>query len=119
MENVETDGSLPKGNMNAEAAALARQRGWVEPQQYNYEAYNASPKPDEEGNGSDLPEWAANAVKYEWNESYGDIGPPDPKLEEMLFRNEYLNRAGIKFDQYVSCLHLSRNPGTNFSASAK
>ena len=120
MENVEPDVSLPKGNMNAEAAALARQRGWVEPQQYDYEAYNASSKPDEDsGNVPDLPAWAANAVKYEWNESYGDIGPPDPKLEEMLFRNEYLNRAGIKFDQYVCWLHRGRNPETNFPASVK
>jgi ATP-dependent RNA helicase DDX3X len=35
------------------------------------------------------------------SEEYGDIGPPNPELEEMLFHNEYINRVGIKFELYV------------------
>jgi ATP-dependent RNA helicase DDX3X len=113
MEDVATDVQTQKGNTNAEAAALARERGWVEPQQYNYGAYNAPSKPDEDA--SDLPAWASSAAKYEWNESYGDIGPPDPKLEEMLFHSEYLNRAGIKFDRCVFLFKLRSESRTNIS----
>ncbi|KAK2760494.1 hypothetical protein FQN53_007874 [Emmonsiellopsis sp. PD_33] len=85
------------GNLNAEAAALAREKGWSEPQQYDYEAYNAPPKPVEGVIVGDV-EWASNAAKYEWKEEYGDVGPKNEELEQMLFRSEFLNRAGTKFD---------------------
>ncbi|KAL1968112.1 hypothetical protein VTN77DRAFT_2242 [Rasamsonia byssochlamydoides] len=92
--------------MNAEAAALAREKGWVPPQEYNYAKYTTPAPPNEqaseasEGHHGDLenPGWAANAAKYEWREEYGDIGPPNPQLECMLFHNEFINRAGLKFE---------------------
>ncbi|KAL8846889.1 MAG: hypothetical protein Q9221_008055 [Calogaya cf. arnoldii] len=35
-----------------------------------------------------VPEWAANATRYEWKDEYGDVGPEDPQLEQMLFQAE-------------------------------
>lgn len=86
-------------NLKEEAAALARQKGWTEPQRYDYDTYNADPKPGEGAGLTDLPEWASNAAKYEWKEEYGDVGPRNEELEKMLFHDEYLNRAGNKFDR--------------------
>ncbi|KAL4805585.1 P-loop containing nucleoside triphosphate hydrolase protein [Aspergillus unguis] len=93
-------------NLNAEASAIARQKGWVEPEKYDYSKYNAPfaplslDKSAEDGenpvNDDDTPEWAANAAKYEWKDEYGDIGPKNPKLEEQLFRHEFINRAGLQ-----------------------
>ena len=75
---------------NEEAHALARDRGWVEPQALDYTAYIA---PSGEG------DWAHNAERYEWKEEYGDVGPPSEALEAQLFRSEFLNRQGLKFDK--------------------
>lgn len=91
---AEMGSTLPAtaGNMNAEAAALAREKGWAEPQRYNYDAYNAASKDDPAI--ADAETWGSNAAKYEWNEEYGDVGPPNPDLEKMLFRDDYIVREG-------------------------
>ncbi|EZF35861.1 ATP-dependent RNA helicase [Trichophyton mentagrophytes] len=73
-----------------EAAAMAREKGWVVPQRYNYEAYNALNRDDY----ADALPWASNSAKYEWKEEYGDIGPPNEELEQMLFKDEYIPRVG-------------------------
>lgn len=89
-------------NQNHEASAIAREKGWVEPEKYDYAKY-VTPlpldKPAEVGQvleDEDVPEWAANAAKYEWNDDYGDIGPENPALEDQLFRNDFINRAGLR-----------------------
>lgn len=81
--------------LNEEAAALAREKGWAERLEYDYSVYNSTEKP---GEGSEAP-WAAGAAKYEWSDEYGDVGPPNPELEQMLFQGEFAGRAGVKFDQ--------------------
>ncbi|OJD19505.1 hypothetical protein AJ78_00574 [Emergomyces pasteurianus Ep9510] len=91
--------SASASNLKVEAAALAREKGWAEPQRYDYDTYNAPSKPGDDAGLTDLPEWASNAAKYEWKEEYGDVGPRNDELEKMLFHNEYLNRAGNKFDR--------------------
>src|SRR5271163_4384012 len=90
------------------ALALAREKGWVAPQAYDYETYNAPmgssaamAAATEAGQG---PLWGHNAVKYEWREEYGEVGPAIPELEDQLFRSEFLVRKGLKFDQYVTAL---------------
>ena len=92
-----------------ESAQLARAKGWVEPEKYDYETYNTSRGREEttvvEGeamNGEaettqDVPEWAANAAKYEWSDDYGEVGPPFPDLEKQLFKDEFTNRIGLNF----------------------
>ena len=83
--------------LNEEAARAARDHGWTAPQQYDYASYNATGD-DLRAAQADLPAWAHNAEKYEWKEEYGDVGPRNEALEKQLFRNELLNRAGIKFE---------------------
>lgn len=98
MGNVVKDATkdeTPQSSMNVEAVALAREKGWVEPQSYDYSVYTAE-KPAEDG---DAPVWASAAAKYEWSDEYGDIGPPNEELEKMLFHSEFISRAGIKLDQ--------------------
>jgi ATP-dependent RNA helicase DDX3X len=118
--DVVKDDSAPQSFLNVEAAALAREKGWAIPQEYDYKTYNSTekekPKPaepveiaegEENAKGAEgtkeaviaEPEWASGAAKYEWSDEYGDIGPPNPELEKMLFHNELFNRAGLKFDQ--------------------
>lgn len=101
MKNALPEASTPKNRMNAEAAAVAREKGWVPPQEYDYAKYtypDPSKDPAEGQGNSENPEWASNAAKYEWREEYGDIGPRNVELECMLFHNEFINRAGIKFE---------------------
>lgn len=83
---------------NADAAAMARERGWAEPSSYDYEEYG---KPARDATAVDptMPLWGHNAQKYEWQEDYGEVGPPNEELEQMLFRSAYITRQGIKFDQ--------------------
>lgn len=73
---------------NAESVQRSRDAGWVEPEKYDYDAYNANPKEPGEAPldpAFELPTWAANAIKYEWKDEYGDVGPAHPELEAMLF----------------------------------
>lgn len=89
---------------NEEAAKLARERGWVEPENYDYTAAAAPTTTAVAVEGDGLVTvadgtWAHSAAKYEWQESFGDIGPENPALEEQLFRSETITRQGVKFDQ--------------------
>lgn len=90
-----------QNNRNTEAAAIARERGWVAPEALDYDKYKFAPaeklaEGDESLQEEPVPEWAANAAKYEWNDEYGDVGPKNPRLEEQLFRSEFINRTGLK-----------------------
>ena len=84
-------------NTNEESAKRARDGGWAPPTEFNYSAYNASTKEERAAVGE--PAWASNATKYEWNDEYGDIGPPHPELEKMLFSNENQMKKGPNFDK--------------------
>jgi ATP-dependent RNA helicase DDX3X len=92
--------------MKAEAAALARDKGWIAPEQYDYSKYMPA-VPDqgvseatEHGQGpQEVLEWASNAMKYEWSDEYGDVGPENLELEKMLFHSDLITRAGIKFEK--------------------
>src|SRR5947209_4466374 len=94
LNNVSND-AAPK---NAEAVATAREKGWAEPSQYDYDEYS---KPARDATAVDptLPMWGHNAQKYEWKEDYGDVGPRNEELEQMLYHSEFITRQGIKFDE--------------------
>lgn len=83
---------------NEEAHNLARERGWVEPQEFDYDAYNATGKAAATREAGQS-EWAHSAEKYEWKEEYGDVGPPSAALEAQLFHSGFINRRGLKFDK--------------------
>ena len=110
MSNALSDVTNSKGTIapgvNEEAALLAREKGWVAPEKYNYEAYNATGgKEREETEASHaLPAWGHNAQRYEWSEEYGDVGPKIEELEQLLFRSDFQQRTGMKFEKYVSFL---------------
>lgn len=90
---------------NEEAHNLAREKGWVEPQEFDYNAYNATGGAASAGEVGQS-EWAHGAEKYEWKEEYGDVGPPSATLEAQLFRSEFINRQGLKFDKHVLDRHV-------------
>lgn len=90
----------------AEAAEAARKQGWVAPQQYDYISLGSTATVQSEvGNyvqgeqGSDIPQWSAQAAKYEWSDELGDIFPSFPELEKQLFKNELTNRMGAKLNK--------------------
>ena len=103
-EALPTSGNGPATNgtgppKNEEAHAAARKAGWVAPTAYDYNAADArGPPPAEDGAVDEIPQWAHNAARYEWNGELGDTGPHVPDLEAMLYRSEFRNRKGIKFD---------------------
>ncbi|KAL5334818.1 P-loop containing nucleoside triphosphate hydrolase protein [Aspergillus crustosus] len=100
MRDALADVTNTKPSQNDEASAIAREKGWVAPEGYDYEKYTAGPPgeklAEELEQEEDLPQWAATAAKYEWKDEYGDVGPESPQLEEQLFRSEYINRTGLK-----------------------
>ncbi|KAJ5555042.1 DEAD/DEAH box RNA helicase [Penicillium sp. DV-2018c] len=72
---------------------VARNKGWTERVPYAYA---------ELANNKDHRDWASVAVRYEWKDDYGDVGPAVPELEEQLFRSDYISRAGDKIDELNS-----------------
>ena len=92
--------------VNEEAIKRVRDAQWAEPQKFDYDAYNAGPR-DAGPSGpaaradadASAPSWAANAVRYEWSEEFGDVAPPHAALEEMLFRDENKMDRGDHFKQ--------------------
>ncbi|KAL8668693.1 MAG: hypothetical protein Q9168_006690 [Polycauliona sp. 1 TL-2023] len=44
-----------------------------------------------------VPSWAANATRYEWSDTFGDVGPEDKELEGMLFQAEDKMEVGEHF----------------------
>ncbi|KAJ0425991.1 DEAD/DEAH box RNA helicase [Aspergillus carlsbadensis] len=123
MRDALADVTNAQNNKASDASTLARAKGWVEPEIYDYQKYNAGPsleKPaEEDGQEEPLPEWAAKAAKYEWKDEYGDVGPENPQLEQMLFRSEFINRTGLKIGnlqniEVIAESHERPSPIKNF-----
>lgn len=100
-----TNGNAPGPNVLS--ADQLREKGWVEPKSYDYDAAMASHskvtgttagEPASGSGGEDQPGWAHNAAKYEWQDDFGDVGPRVPELELQLFQDQNLTRRGGKFD---------------------
>ena len=84
---------------NAAAIGRVKDARWSAPEKFNYEAYNADSKEKRQAVEAvqDVPAWAANAVKYEWSEEFGDVGPEYKELEEVLFGDDNQMKAGDAF----------------------
>ena len=95
LDDTTNNASGTNGNRNEEAYATARDKGWVEPQSFDYESHNAPIK----ASGANEGDWNHHAAKYEWKEDYGEVGPAIPELEHQLFRSEFINRQGVKFNE--------------------
>lgn len=84
------------------------ERGWDKPTPLDYEALQAKPSDlltkvaaDDEAEIIDTteqeienPGWASSAIKYEWKDEYGDLGPEIPELERQLFTKEGSSQMG-------------------------
>jgi ATP-dependent RNA helicase DDX3X len=98
---------------NEDALKLAREAGWVQPSSYNYaakapvtvlngEEFEPQPEAGVGDSSFSKPQtstWSYDAVKYEWEDSFGDVGPRDEKLEKELFQGEHINRQGAKIER--------------------
>lgn len=98
-ELADVTNSLGKVNVNAAAVERVKEARWNPPQKFNYEAYNADSKEKRQAVEAvqEVPAWAANAVKYEWSEEYGDVGPEFEELEKVLFGDENQMTVGDAF----------------------
>ena len=87
-----------------EGRALVRSCNWPKAVRYEYSVYNAKPdEADESKESSEVktllepkqePDWLHNAAKYEWDDTYGEVGPEVPELEEQLFRGAHMVSRG-------------------------
>ncbi|KAF2752277.1 DEAD-domain-containing protein [Sporormia fimetaria CBS 119925] len=73
---------------------MMREKGWNDPMPYNYEAGGIITEPS--GDQSAEPAWLCNAVVYQFDDEYGEVGPPDKELEAVLFQGEHIARAGTR-----------------------
>lgn len=110
MQGALNEISNDAANKNHEAAATAREKGWAEPSSYDYEEYG-KPAGDATVVDPTMPTWGHNAQKYEWKEEYGEVGPRNLELEQMLYQSEFITRQGIKFDELV---HVFRDRSAIF-----
>lgn len=84
-----------------EARAKVKQHQWVAKVPLNYELYNQTDN-RQIMNADGEPAWLMNAVKYEWKEEFGEVGPENPVLETQLYHSEHTVRRG----QELSALNL-------------
>ena len=104
LKETTIDGA-PTGPPRDEAKAqLAREKGWVEQQPFNYDATippQDAPSDMNLPGGVEMPGWMHRASKYEWSDEYGDVGPEVPQLEKQLFGNEMKVKKGQNFEEYI------------------
>ncbi|KAF2146323.1 uncharacterized protein K452DRAFT_324292 [Aplosporella prunicola CBS 121167] len=85
------------------AAERAKAHGFVATSAFDYAAYNATTLEAREAlvnEGNYLePSWAASAARYEWDDEFGEVGPPNEELEKELFRHENVMRRGNAFNE--------------------
>ncbi|KAF1810943.1 putative DEAD/DEAH box RNA helicase [Eremomyces bilateralis CBS 781.70] len=91
--------------LNKEADASDDDNGWQDPTDYDYEAYKEgraallNPLESEQSERAER-RWASSAVRYEWSDEFGDVGPADPEVEKALFDKLFMLGTGMNFDQY-------------------
>jgi ATP-dependent RNA helicase DDX3X len=84
------EGVLSGVGPNPEAAQkVARDKGWTDPVPFEYA---------ELADNKNHLDWAGVAVRYEWKDEYGDVGPAVPELEDQLFHGDLIIRPGAKLD---------------------
>ena len=86
------DAAIARKAKQAEDLARAKAAGWTNPIPFNYDTVVGSEAaPDETRNSA---AWLSDAAVYQWDDEFGDVGEPNPDLEQMLFAGEHLQRAG-------------------------
>lgn len=77
----------------------AKEKGWTEPVPYNYST-TGSQDATEDAFSHPEAAWLSDAVRYEWSDDYGEVGPANPDLEQKLFYSEKLVKAGALIKAY-------------------
>jgi ATP-dependent RNA helicase DDX3X len=86
------DAAIARKAKQAEDLARAKAAGWTNPIPFNYDTVvGGEAAPDET---RDTAAWLSDAAVYAWDDEFGDVGEPNPALEEQLFTGEHLQRAG-------------------------
>ncbi|KAJ5288649.1 hypothetical protein N7478_001679 [Penicillium angulare] len=82
---------VPDGDENpADTSNVeARKGAWRDPTPFNYDSYGDKENQD----------WAGAAVRYEWKEEFGDVGPRNEELEKQLFEGDLIPRAGMRLKE--------------------
>lgn len=94
---------VAKVQVSEVALERVKQADWVPTQGFDYGKYNKGPHDKTApASGPDQPQgdasgWASDAVRYEWDEDYGDVGPEHKGLEDILFGNENKMVRGEEF----------------------
>ncbi|KAJ5692314.1 hypothetical protein N7462_001737 [Penicillium macrosclerotiorum] len=70
-------------------AEAVRKQGWTDPVPFTYDSYNSK----------EFTDWAGVAARYEWKDEYGDVGPRNEELEKQLFQDDFIPRAGSRFNE--------------------
>lgn len=96
VSNGTAPGKPPRDEAKYQAA---RERGWVEPQNFDYEAAVAKNADLVAKTTGDEPMWAHKSRRYEFDQDLGDVGPEIPELEQELFLGKFRMSAGIKFNK--------------------
>ncbi|KAI7567401.1 DEAD/DEAH box RNA helicase [Hortaea werneckii] len=72
----------------------ARAAGWTETTAYDYVGFQRT--------GASNTDWHGAARVYEWKDEYGDVAPPIPELEVMLFGGEFQMRRGEHMESFAT-----------------
>lgn len=86
---VQTSGDAQTLGDSEKSALNPRQHGWTEPTPFSYDSFQ----------NKEFTDWAGMAARYEWNDEYGDVGPRNEELEKQLFNQEFMPRAGVRFNE--------------------
>lgn len=84
--------AIARQEQQAQDLARAKDAGWNNPIPFKYDTVDGgTPAKDET---RDTAAWLSEAVIYQWDDDFGEIGDPNPELEKMLFEGDHLLRAG-------------------------
>ncbi|KAF2132090.1 DEAD-domain-containing protein [Dothidotthia symphoricarpi CBS 119687] len=90
---TDTAGDARKEQLTKDLAR-AKEAGWTNPIPFNYESVIAGEAPRDETR--DTAAWLSDAVIYQWDDDFGDVGEPNPDLEKMLFEDDNTQRVGTQ-----------------------
>lgn len=94
--------ALARKELLAQDLARAKEAGWNDQTPFKYDTVASQSAEDET---RDSAEWLSDAVIYQWDDDFGDVGEPNPELEKMLYYDENLQRVGGAIKALVFDVH--------------
>ena len=96
--------ALARKEQAAKDLVRAKDAGWNNPVPFNYDTVvGGVPNPEET---RETAGWLSDAVVYQWDDDFGDVGEPNPDVEKALFFSDHMQRQGtavkaLEFDVTV------------------